>query len=529
MNRSLLFLAFATLFNLTALPGIGHAAVPALQNAELGLSPAAAYQVTSGDRADNAAPCEARWYFQNDLIAAPTKAPGYEPSQPATEDGIRHAASDVKTGAPLPLVWIGSRQRLEHVRIDGNQIRDAEGHNQPLLLTPRLASNRSWFNADSAAFYQGKNLRLRGEETPRGFVARALWPEDWRLDLNAPQRQPGKSETPRNLVRAQAGFESRVLWERQPGSPRQWSGKATLGVMLNGAQGDDDEAHGGHFALTTGRIGPNGEMADWLAHNFYNLDSVSEKGIIAAPTPLDAYLTDLNSGQQWYRPSWMMVAVLKDGQAAQLSQAALGRIYGHFYRHDFVYSHARDNCTSISVDTLRGLGWNLPERGATSQLKAVAGYLYAAADGGSLTAGRKLYDYLSAEQTRLYPGVAFEALTDDLTALAKGKAGRELTAFEQQLADDVEALILVRLPQIPSSRAWGQAPVFSFDEYRARVPADQADWEIVSVPARPFPTEFVRQEAPQPSPLPVSVAGSVLGLFGLVGWFIRRWYKRSMA
>lgn len=145
----------------------------------------------------------------------------------------------------------------------------------------------------------------------------------------------------------------------------------------------------------------------------------------------------------------MMVAVLKDGQAA------LGRIYGHFYRHDFVYSHARDNCTSISVDTLRGLGWNLPERGATSQLKAVAGYLYAAADGGSLTAGRKLYDYLSAEQTRLYPGVAFEALTDDLTALAKGKAGRELTAFEKQLANDVEALILVRLPQIPSSRAWG--------------------------------------------------------------------------
>ena len=72
--------------------------------------------------------------------------------------------------------------------------------------------------------------------------------------------------------------------------------------MVNGAQGDDDEAHGGHFALVTGRTQPDGAIGDWLVNNFYSLDVESEKGILAAPLPLDNYLADLNSGQGWYRP-----------------------------------------------------------------------------------------------------------------------------------------------------------------------------------------------------------------------------------
>ena len=53
--------------------------------------------------------------------------------------------------------------------------------------------------------------------------------------------------------------------------------------MLNGAQGDDDEAHGGHFALMTGQVGSEGALDDLLVNNFYSLDSESEKGILAAP------------------------------------------------------------------------------------------------------------------------------------------------------------------------------------------------------------------------------------------------------
>ena len=80
--------------------------------------------------------------------------------------------------------------------------------------------------------------------------------------------------------------------------------------MLNGAQGDDDEAHAGHFALVTGRVQDDGAIGDWLVNNFYTLDTESEKGILAAPVPLDNYLADLNAGQAWYRPSYMLVAVL---------------------------------------------------------------------------------------------------------------------------------------------------------------------------------------------------------------------------
>ena len=56
-----------------------------------------------------------------------------------------------------------------------------------------------------------------------------------------------------------------------------------LAFMVNGAQGDDDEAHAGHFALVTGRTQEDGAIGDWLVNNFYALDSESEKGILAAP------------------------------------------------------------------------------------------------------------------------------------------------------------------------------------------------------------------------------------------------------
>jgi hypothetical protein len=71
-----------------------------------------------------------------------------------------------------------------------------------------------------------------------------------------------------------------------------------------------------------------------------------------------------------------------------------------------------------------------------------------------------------------------------------GAPNRSLTRFEQMLHDDVEAIVFVRIPQIPSSRAFGTYPVASFDEYMARVPTDRKDWKIVSVDPRPFPDQL---------------------------------------
>ena len=122
----------------------------------------------------------------------------------------------------------------------------------------------------------------------------------------------------------------------------------------------------GHFALVTGRVQTDGAIGDWLASNFYTLDSESEKGIVAAPVPLDNYLADLNAGQAWYRPSYLIVAVLSRPRAAALLQSALGRVYNQFWRHQLVYYHPSRNCTSISVDTLRALGFPVAARAATA-------------------------------------------------------------------------------------------------------------------------------------------------------------------
>src|SRR5204863_522718 len=83
-------------------------------------------------------------------------------------------------------------------------------------------------------------------------------------------------------------------------------------------------------------VGAGGAIGDWIANNFYTLDAESEKGILAAMVPLDNYLADLNSGQAWYRPSYLLVAVLKHERVACRVQAAFERVYNHFYRHQLV-------------------------------------------------------------------------------------------------------------------------------------------------------------------------------------------------
>ncbi len=142
-----------------------------------------------------------------------------------------------------------------------------------------------------------------------------------------------------------------------------------LAFVLDGAQGDDDEAWGGHFALATGRIAADGRLSDLLVANFYTLDTESEKGILPAPAPLDNYLADLNSGQAWYRPSYVMLAILGDERAPALVQGALNRLYLQFWRHQLEYRHSTMNCASISVDVLRA--WlGAPPRGPSNPVRA---------------------------------------------------------------------------------------------------------------------------------------------------------------
>ena len=84
----------------------------------------------------------------------------------------------------------------------------------------------------------------------------------------------------------------------------------------------------------------------------------------------------------------------------------------------------------------------------------------------------------------------------DLLRLVSGRAGRTLSDFEKLLAADITEILLVRVPQFPSSRAWGDWPVESTVEYNARVPGNPADQKIIPVPPRPFPDELRDPRSP---------------------------------
>ena len=502
----------------------------ALESEPIGLLPADGMRLDTGKCGTCTVPEQGLWYFENELIAVPgagASASAFTRGIDRKEDVARWAAAPLQPRLAYPsLVWVGASRILEGAVVmpGARRVRTADGSKLDIRLVTQLSTNRSYADDRTAAYFAGRGVRMRGTIDSMGarkvFVARTIWPADFAFEPARLQANPfRKPEDLAAVVREPAGnarrIETRLLWERHPGQPRDWRRKPVLAFVLNGAQGDDDTSLGGHFAVATGRIGDRGEWSGWAVNNFHDLDSVSEKGIIAATLPMDNYLLDLNSGQQYYRPSWLLVAVLNNERTAAAFQGGVQRVMNRLYRHDFRYDHATANSAGISLDVFDALGWHIPPRGPTAPLKSLAAYAWLSARDGNLHSGRKMYDYLNEEQTRLLPAVAFESAGLDLLRLA-GAAGaqRILTAYEQQLGGDIDAVFLVRIPQVPSSRAAGSAPVFSFDEFRARVPAYQAHWKTVPVAPRPYPEALhdpFTVVAADPSPVPLPVASIGIG------------------
>lgn len=533
---------------ITAVGASGALGAPATADGPFGLYPATNFRVTTGACSDCATIRQALWYFRAETIAAPNPglpAAGFTLGVHAFDD-VRQWAQARPPGAPIdypPLVWIAAPQIVRHARIDpaGATLRTAAG-TMPFRPVAKIPLNRSYYDASSVAYFAQRDVAARGTPLAEGFVARTLWPEEARVGPDAPaattatasamtQAEPALAM--RALMRAeprggaQSPFAAMTLWQRD-GVPSQWAGKTVLGFMVNGAQGDDDEAHGGHFAVVTGRVQPDGSIGGWLVNNFYSLDVESEKGIIAAPLPLDNYLGDLNSGQSWYRPSYMLVAVLRDERAAVLVQSALNRVYNQFYRHQLEYYHPNQNCASISIDTLRALGWEIPARGPSSRALAWVGFPFIAIKEMSIGKAKLAFDYLRTDQTRLMPAAALEEAYASLLALARGERIAGHGPLAAMLAEDLEALAFVRFPQFPSSRAWGDAPAVTTWEYKARIPNDPALAQIVPVPPRPFPAALHDADLLPRTWRPSDYAVVVWGVLSIIGipfvlWRAWRW------
>ena len=441
-------------------------------------------------------------------------------------------------------MWVAAPDVVRHARLadDRRSLVTPDGA-LPFEPTPKIPLNRSYFDASSLAFFAQRTVTVRGTPAGATFVARAFWPEDFRVGGAAPPARAlpdpaSPARSLRTLMReapqggAQSPYAAVTLWQRDAALV-QWAGRPVLALMVNGAQGDDDEAHGGHFALVTGRVQADGAIGDWLVNNYYSLDVESEKGILAAPVPLDNYLADLNSGQGWYRPSYLLVAVLRDERAAVLVQSALNRVYNQFYRHQLDYYHPNQNCASISVDTLRALGWSIPVRGPSSRLLAWLGFPFIALKERSIGKAKLAFDYLRTDQTRLMPAAALEEAFGSLLALGAGRLPEDAGALAQMLAEDLDALAFVRFPQFPSSRAFGDAPAVTTWEYKARVPNDPALAQIVPVPPRPFPAELRDPDLLPHALRPSDYALVVWGVLSVVGipfllWRAWRWRARIL-
>ena len=513
-----------------------------------GLYPQSDFRVTDGRCRDCPTIPQALWYFESETIAVPNSGVLVASFTRGVDVGADlRAWLSSHSPESLPeypqLVWIAAPQVVSGARLSADAA-TVESANARLRfeLVPKIALNRSYFDASSARFFRERTVRIRGTIVGDTIVARTLWPEDFRLDRAAPARALD-SNVPvtlalRALIRsdprggAQSPFAVWSLWQRDRACDPLAAGGAALGIMVNGAQGDDDEAHGGHFALVTGLVQENGSIGDWLTNNFYSLDIESEKGIIAAPVPLDNYLADLNSGQNWYRPSHMLVAILRDARAPFLLQGAFNRVYNQFWRHQLVYRHATMNCTSISVDVLRRIGWNIPVRGSASRLTAVLAFPWFVVKERSIAKACTAVDYLWEDQTRLLPAAAFEEIGASLFELASAAPSQETptTELTRMIAEDVEAIFFVRFPQIPSSRAVGDAPVVTPREFQSRLPKVP---QLVPVADRPFP-DALRDADLRPPPRPASAyAAAIWGTLLVVGIPIylyrlwRRWRARN--
>jgi hypothetical protein len=179
-----------------------------------------------------------------------------------------------------------------------------------------------------------------------------------------------------------------------------------LALVLSGAQADSPGSAGGHIAVATGRLGADGEWADWLVNDVYPVATFGEKGIVSGPVPMDNYLTDLNSGQAMYRPVYVLVAVLGAPAAALDVQATFDEFFPLYWCRAIEYDRATNSSTRLSLDPLRALGWRIPPLGGTSRIKGALAAVVILVATLRPKLAREAWNFFTGERTDIFPRLA---------------------------------------------------------------------------------------------------------------------------
>ena len=458
---------------------------------------------------------------EHETIAVPRRAARSRVSRPACavrRRAPRAAAAPAERADRLSRRWCGSAARSGahgDLALDARAFSLTAPHDAACASSTKIPLNRSYFDASSARYLR----RASGHGARHAHAGRRLrgahvWPEDFRLRAPPPRASLRDGARPRHRCangcarsRAAARRSPYAAWtawrKRAPPEDLEWP----HGAGVHGQRRAGRRRRGAWRALRDRHRPRRRRRLDrrLAGQQLLHARLESEKGIIAAPLPLDNYLGDLNSGQAWYRPSYMLVAVLADERAAALVQSALGRVYNQFYRHQLVYYHPTQNCTSISVDTLRALGWDVPARGPSS--RALAWRAFRSSRRRRCRSRRPSSPSTTCmtDQTRLLPAAALEEIFADLLGARRGRGtdGSPAAARADARAGSRRARFL-RFPQFPSSRAFGDAPAVTTWEYqdaraeRSCAGADRpgAAAPVSRTPARPRPAAARRGTRP---------------------------------
>ncbi len=162
--------------------------------AVFGLYPASDFRLADGLCNDCGTIAQALWYFQREVIAV--AKPGRPVASFATGVSV---ADDLVTWLAgrdpaavveyPPLVWVAAPDAVHGARLSADTATlEWAGESLRASLVPKVALNRSFFDATSAEFFRRRTIKVRGWIDVGAVAIRTLWPEDFRIDRSRRNR-----------------------------------------------------------------------------------------------------------------------------------------------------------------------------------------------------------------------------------------------------------------------------------------------------------------------------------------------------